>query len=842
MSKAEEKFDAIQKKTYTRWANSFLKRRGKEIKDLFDDINDGVLLISLLEIIGNESVSTVMKQKAYDAPKNINQRGENVNLAINYVKSKGIELVNVGSGDFEKKNQRIILGFFFTVILRFSVADLDGKKGLLLWCQRSTEKHEGVNVKNFTNSFTDGLAFCAIINRYRPDLINFNALNKADHKGNLELAFATAQKLGIDRLLDVEDLLDNPAPDEKSIIAYVIEYWRLFSKGQANEQLLKIIFDSLKVANQIKALGDRYNFDAAELLAWIADKKAKYGDTTFPDYTEGIVDAIGSFNEYTKTDKSAEKGKLVALEALLQQIDSQTREYGFKEFVPTAGQDLPSIKGEWASLGVVEDAYKAEAVSKYDRFLRYDYNVRLFDSKLARMNSWIDENAAVFAGNQLGSTVEDIDAKLDAYAIYKTNFASLKDSEAELKGIGSKVGKEHHGSGHIAEALGAVSSKLKALSDAGNVYQANLHVARDNIVKLNNLQKSYYVKAEELLFKIEGLEELISMPVLEGSEEGLNELSNLLGDLFSRRFNEVQDGVNEFKAVAATLIAGGKTLSRDANLYDDLLTELQSKLNARNRSLAMKIGVVRKDEELKVAFADAATNVTSISATTSASVGRLSGTLEAQLSSLNSIDASFRADGGAALNSAKEAWAAMEAAGILVCKNTSETIYSLQSAYQATVEGFGKTAGNIHALIAARDGAKAEEAERLNEIRKAFDFFDVDHNNVLRDTEFAQACEGLGLLVDETTVGAFYNSNVNSAKGGLVFEKFVEFVKENSSSGTGKADVLNAFTTLSKSTTLSEDVIKSTFAENPELILSALNDYKTAAGFDYKAYVDSLFA
>jgi len=184
----------------------------------------------------------------------------------------------------------------------------------------------------------------------------------------------------------------------------------------------------------------------------------------------------------------------------------------------------------------------------------------------------------------------------------------------------------------------------------------------------------------------------------------------------------------------------------------------------------------------------------------------------------------------------------MEAAGILVCKNTSETIYSLQAVYQATVDSFGKTAANLTSLIAARDGAKAEEAERLNEIRKAFDFFDVDHNKVLRDTEFAQACEGLGLLVDEHTVQQYYGANCDHSKGGIVFERFVEFVKENSSSGTGKNDVLNAFTTLSKSTVLTEDVIKSTFAENPELILSALNDHKTADGFDYKSYVDSLFA
>ena len=56
----------------------------------------------------------------------------------------------------------------------------DGKKGLLLWCQRCTKGYKDVDITNFTNSWNDGLAFCALINRYRPDLLEFEGLSKAD--------------------------------------------------------------------------------------------------------------------------------------------------------------------------------------------------------------------------------------------------------------------------------------------------------------------------------------------------------------------------------------------------------------------------------------------------------------------------------------------------------------------------------------------------------------------------------------------------------------------------------------------------------------------------------------
>jgi len=96
----------------------------------------------------------------------------------------------------------------WTIILRFQIQDisieeLSAKEGLLLWCQRKTEGYSHVKVTNFHTSFQDGLAFCALIHRHRPDLIDFSALDPADKAGNLQLAFDIAAKhLDIPQMLD----------------------------------------------------------------------------------------------------------------------------------------------------------------------------------------------------------------------------------------------------------------------------------------------------------------------------------------------------------------------------------------------------------------------------------------------------------------------------------------------------------------------------------------------------------------------------------------------------------------------------------------------------------------
>ncbi len=53
------------------------------------------------------------------------------------------------------------------------------KSTLLSWCQRKLDVYPTVSVENFDASFANGIAFCALIHRIHPHLIDLHALNKA---------------------------------------------------------------------------------------------------------------------------------------------------------------------------------------------------------------------------------------------------------------------------------------------------------------------------------------------------------------------------------------------------------------------------------------------------------------------------------------------------------------------------------------------------------------------------------------------------------------------------------------------------------------------------------------
>ncbi|XP_038658198.1 dystrophin isoform X10 [Scyliorhinus canicula] len=244
-TRTDERED-VQKKTFTKWINAQFGKAGKPlIEDLFTDLCDGRRLLELLEgFVGHD----LAKEKGCTRVHSLN----NVNRALQILQKNNVDLVNIGGSDIVDGNHKLTLGLIWSIILHWQVKDVmkgimanlqqtNSEKILLSWVRQSIYNYKPVNVINFTSSWSDGLAFNALIHSHRPDLFDWKDVAKLESAHErLDHAFNVAKKyLGIEKLLDPEDIA-TAHPDKKSIIMYITSLFQVLPQQVTIEAIQEV--------------------------------------------------------------------------------------------------------------------------------------------------------------------------------------------------------------------------------------------------------------------------------------------------------------------------------------------------------------------------------------------------------------------------------------------------------------------------------------------------------------------------------------------------------------------------------------------------------------------------
>nr|XP_048681722.1 microtubule-actin cross-linking factor 1 isoform X18 [Caretta caretta] len=190
--------------------------------------------------------------------------------------------------------------------------DMSAKEKLLLWTQKVTAGYVGVKCTNFSSCWSDGKMFNALIHRYRPDMVDMERVQIQSNRENLEQAFEVAERLGVTRLLDAEDV-DVPSPDEKSVITYVSSIYDAFPKvPEGGDGISAIEVDSrwLEYQNRVDSL-----------IPWIKQHTILMSDTSFPQNPVELKALYNQYIHFKETEiptKEQEKGRIEELYKLLE--------------------------------------------------------------------------------------------------------------------------------------------------------------------------------------------------------------------------------------------------------------------------------------------------------------------------------------------------------------------------------------------------------------------------------------------------------------------------------------------------------------------------------------------
>ncbi|XP_060545219.1 dystonin isoform X15 [Pantherophis guttatus] len=306
--------DKVQKKTFTKWINQHLLKVRKHVNDLYEDLRDGHNLISLLEVLSGDTLPREKGRMRF-------HRLQNVQIALDYLKRRQVKLVNIRNDDITDGNPKLTLGLIWTIILHFQISDIhvtgesedmSAKERLLLWTQQITEGYAGVRCENFTTCWRDGKLFNAIIHKYRPDLVDMNTVAVQSNLANLEHAFFVAEKLGVARLLDPEDV-DVSSPDEKSVITYVSSLYDAFPKVPEGGEGIS--------AHDVEVKWIEYQNMVNYLIQWIRHHATIMSDRAFPNNPVELKALYNQYLQFKETEippKEIDKSKIKHLYKLLE--------------------------------------------------------------------------------------------------------------------------------------------------------------------------------------------------------------------------------------------------------------------------------------------------------------------------------------------------------------------------------------------------------------------------------------------------------------------------------------------------------------------------------------------
>ncbi|XP_067118330.1 spectrin beta chain isoform X3 [Centruroides vittatus] len=495
--------EKVQKKTFCKWVNSHLVRANCRITDLYTDLRDGKMLLKLLEILSGERLPKPTKGKMRI------HCLENVDKALQFLKDQRVHLENLGSHDVVDGSSRLTLGLIWTIILRFQIQDItieevdnqetkSAKDALLLWCQMKTAGYPNVNIRNFTTSWRDGLAFNAIIHKHRPDLIQYDKLSKSNAIYNLNNAFNVAEEnLGLTRLLDPEDVYVD-TPDEKSIITYVVTYYHYFSKMKAETVQGRRIGKVVSQAMENDQMILEYETLTSELLKWIQHTISSLSDRKFANSLYGVQQQLAAFTTYRtveKPPKFIEKGNL---EVLLFTLQSKMRANNQKPYFPKEGKMIADINRAWEHLEKAEHERELALREELIRQEKLEQLAARFDRKAGMRETWLSENQRLVSQDNFGFDLPSVEAAAKKHEAIETDIFAYEERVQAVVAVAQELEAENY---HDIDRINARKDNVLRL---WNYLLELLRARRTRLEMSISLQQTF----QEMLYILDSMEEL----------------------------------------------------------------------------------------------------------------------------------------------------------------------------------------------------------------------------------------------------------------------------------------------------------------------------------------------
>uniref|UniRef100_UPI003AB04F4E alpha-actinin-1 isoform X11 n=1 Tax=Centroberyx gerrardi TaxID=166262 RepID=UPI003AB04F4E len=789
-----------QRKTFTAWCNSHLRKAGTQIENIEEDFRDGLKLMLLLEVISGERLAKPERGKMRV------HKISNVNKALDFIASKGVKLVSIGAEEIVDGNAKMTLGMIWTIILRFAIQDISveetsAKEGLLLWCQRKTAPYKNVNIQNFHISWKDGLGFCALIHRHRPELIDYGKLRKDDPMTNLNTAFDVAEKyLDIPKMLDAEDIVGTARPDEKAIMTYVSSFYHAFSGAQKAETAANRICKVLAVNQENEQLMEDYEKLASDLLEWIR-RTIPWLENRVPENTmQAMQQKLEDFRDYRRLHKPPKVQEKCQLEINFNTLQTKLRLSNRPAFMPSEGKMVSDISNAWGGLEGAEKGYEEWLLNEIRRLERLDHLAEKFRQKAAIHEAWTDGKEEMLQHRDYETaSLSEIKALLKKHEAFESDLAAHQDRVEQIAAIAQELNElDYYDSP-------SVNARCQRICDQWDTLGALTQ------------------KRSEALQRTEKLLETIDQLYLE----------------FAKRaapFNNWMEGAME--DLQDTFIV---------HTIEEI--QVRQLVPQRDQALIEEHARQQNNERLRRQFANQANVIGPWIQTKMEEIGRISiemhGTLEDQLTHLRQYEKSI-VNYKPKIDQLEGDHQLIQEALIFDNKHTNYTMEHIRVGWEQLLTTIARTINEIENQILTRD-AKGISQDQMNEFRASFNHFDRKRTGMMDAEDFKTCLISMGYNLGEAEFSRIMSIVDPNRMGLVTFQAFIDFMSRETADTDTADQVMASFKVLAgdKNYILADELRRELPPDQAEYCIARMAPYSGPDGvpgaLDYMSFSTALY-
>uniref|UniRef100_W5NIS0 Actinin, alpha 2b n=1 Tax=Lepisosteus oculatus TaxID=7918 RepID=W5NIS0_LEPOC len=849
--------------TFTAWCNSHLRKAGTQIENIEDDFRNGLKLMLLLEVI-SETGERLPKP---DRGKMRFHKIANVNKALDFIASKGVKLVSIGAEEIVDGNVKMTLGMIWTIILRFAIQDISveetsAKEGLLLWCQRKTAPYRNVNVQNFHVSWKDGLAFCALIHRHRPDLIDYSKLNKDDPLGNLNLALEIAEKhLDIPKMLDAEDIVNTPKPDERAIMTYVSCFYHAFAGAEQAETAANRICKVLGVNQENEKLMEEYERLASELLEWIRRTTPWLENRTAEKTMAAMQQKLEDFRDYRRKHKPPKVQEKCQLEINFNTLQTKLRISNRPAFMPSEGKMVSDIASAWQNLEQAEKGYEEWLLTEIRRLERLDHLAEKFRQKASIHDGWAHGKEQILSQRDYESaSLTEVRALLRKHEAFESDLAAHQDRVEQIAAIAQELNElDYHAAASVNDRCQKICDQWDKLGTLTQKRREALERAEKLLETIDQLYLEFAKRAAPFNNWMEGaMEDLQDMFIVHTVDEiqslisAHEQFKATLPEADSERqailgiHNEVQKIVQSY----------GVNLSQ-TNPYSTITPEeirakwdrVKHLVPQRDQALQEELARQHSNERLRRQFAAQANVIgpwiqNKMEEIAHSSI-EMSGTLEDQMNQLKQYEhviVSYKPN----IDKLEGDHQLIQESLIFDNKHTNYTMEHIRVGWELLLTTIARTINEIETQILTRD-AKGISQEQMNEFRASFNHFDRKKKGGMETDDFRACLISMGYDLGEVEFARIMTLVDPNGTGVVSFQSFIDFMTRETADTDTAEQVIASFRILAadKPYILVEELRRELPPEQAEYCIMRMPAYtgpgKVPGALDYTSFSTALY-